>query len=76
MPTTSTTCAPTRASSSPGARLPDTGADLYLQPIISRWENAPSLHKVIGVMPGRVGGYYASYKMPPKAITLDIDDAV
>ena len=31
-------------------RLPDTGRDLCSQPTVSRWENAPSLREVIGLM--------------------------
>jgi len=31
-------------------RLPDTGRDLPSQPTVSRWENAPSLREVIGLM--------------------------
>src|ERR1700756_1756732 len=31
-------------------RLPDTGRDLPSQPTMSRWENAPTLREVIGLM--------------------------
>ena len=57
-------------------RLPDTGRDLCSQPTISRWENAPTLREVIGLMRVMVGGFCASYSTPPKAVTLDIDDTV
>src|SRR3954468_12477980 len=55
-------------------RLPDSGRDLCSQPTISRWENAPTLREVIGMMHAMVGLYCASYAEPPGAVTLDIDD--
>jgi hypothetical protein len=55
-------------------RLPDTGRDLPSQPTISRWENAPSLREVIGLMRAMVDLYCASYPRPPASVTLDIDD--
>ena len=55
-------------------RLPDTGRDLCSQPTVSRWENAPTLREVIGLMRVMVGVYCASYPTPPDAVTLDIDD--
>jgi hypothetical protein len=55
-------------------RLPDTGRDLPSQPTISRWENAPTLREVIGLMRIVVDVYCASYARPPAAVTLDIDD--
>jgi len=57
-------------------RLPDTGRDLCSQPTVSRWENAPTLREVIGLMRVMVGVYCASYPTPPAAVTLDIDDTV
>ena len=57
-------------------RLPDSGRDLCSQPIVSRWENAPTLREVIGLMRVMVGVYCASYATPPAAVTLDIDDTV
>jgi hypothetical protein len=57
-------------------RLPDTGRDLCSQPTVSRWENAPTLREVIGLMRVMVGVYCASYPAPPDAVTLDIDDTV
>jgi hypothetical protein len=55
-------------------RLPDTGRDLPSQPTISRWENAPTLREMIGLMRIMVDVYCASYARPPAAVTLDIDD--
>ncbi len=55
-------------------RLPDSGRNLPSQPTVSRWENAPSLREVIGLMRIMVDVYCASYTKPPAAVTLDIDD--
>lgn len=55
-------------------RLPDSGADLCSQSTISRWENAPSLREIIRLMGVLVDLWCASYKTPPEAVTLDIDD--
>ncbi len=57
-------------------RLPDSGVDLCSQPTVSRWENMPSLREVIGLTYALVDIYCASYKRPPAAVTLDIDDTV
>jgi len=57
-------------------RLPDTGEDLCSQPTVSRWENAPSLRELIGLMGVMVDAYCASYATAPAAVTLDIDDTV
>jgi hypothetical protein len=57
-------------------RLPDTGRDLCSQPTVSRWENAPSLRKILRLMGVMVDLYCASYATPPTAVTLDIDDTV
>ena len=57
-------------------RLPDTGRDLCSQPTMSRWENAPSLREVIRLSYAMVDTYCASYKRPPAAVTLDIDDTL
>jgi hypothetical protein len=57
-------------------RLPDSGADLCSQPTVSRWENAPSLREVVRMTYAMVDVYCASYRRPPGAITLDIDDTV
>ena len=55
-------------------RLPDSGRNLPSQPTVSRWENAPSLREVIGLMRIMVDVYCASYTKPPAAVTLDIDN--
>jgi hypothetical protein len=39
---------------------------------MSRWENAPDLHEMIGLMRIMVGLYCDSYAKPPSAVTLDI----
>jgi hypothetical protein len=57
-------------------RLPDSGADLCSQPTVSRWENAPSLREVVQLTYAMVDIYCASYRRPPEAVTLDIDDTV
>ena len=57
-------------------RLPDTGRDLCSQPIVSRWENAPSLRDLIRLMGVMIDLYCASYTVPPAAVTFDIDDTV
>jgi hypothetical protein len=55
-------------------RLPESGADLASQPTMSRWENAPDLRTLIQLSRGMVDLWCNSYRRPPKAITLDIDD--
>jgi len=57
-------------------RLPDSGSDLCSQPTISRWENAPTLREIIHMMGVMVDLWCASYTVPPKAVTLDIDDTI
>jgi Transposase DDE domain group 1 len=57
-------------------RLPDSGSDLCSQPTVSRWENAPDLRAVIRMSYAMVDIYCASYRHPPRAVTLDIDDTV
>ena len=57
-------------------RLPESGADLMSQPIVSRWENAPTLRDLVKLGGVMVDLYCASYAMPPAAIVLDIDDTV
>jgi hypothetical protein len=42
-------------------RLPDSGLDLCSQPTMSRWENAPNLREVIGLMGVMIDLYCASY---------------
>ena len=55
-------------------RLPESGDDLASQPTMSRWENAPDLRTLIRLTHGMVDLWCNSYRRPPKAITLDIDD--
>jgi hypothetical protein len=55
-------------------RLPETGDDLTSQPTVSRWENAPDLRTLIRLSHSMVDLWCESYRRPPKAITLDIDD--
>lgn len=55
-------------------RLPQSGGDLASQPTMSRWENAPDLRTLIRLSRALVDLWCASYRRPPKAITLDIDD--
>ena len=55
-------------------RLPESGGDLASQPTMSRWENAPDLRTLIRLSRGMVDLWCKSYRRPPKAITLDIDD--
>jgi Transposase DDE domain group 1 len=57
-------------------RLPDSGADLCSQPTMSRWENTPDLRAVVRMTYAMVDLYCASYRCPPRAVTLDIDDTV
>jgi hypothetical protein len=57
-------------------RLPDSGRDLCSQPTVSRWENAPDLREVVRLTYAMVDLYCASYRRPPAAVTLDIDDTV
>ena len=57
-------------------RLPDSGTDLCSQPTVSRWENAPTLREVVRMTYAMVDTYCASYKRPPRAVTLDIDDTL
>jgi hypothetical protein len=57
-------------------RWPDSGTDLCSQPTVSRWENAPSLREVVRMSYAMVDTYCTSYKQPPRAVTLDIDDTV
>jgi hypothetical protein len=55
-------------------RLPESGDDLASQPTMSRWENAPDLRSLIQLSRAMVDLWCRSYRRPPKAITLDIDD--
>jgi hypothetical protein len=55
-------------------RLPESGTALASQPTLSRWENTPDLRTLIRLNRELVGLWCQSYRRPPKAITLDIDD--
>ena len=55
-------------------RLPESGDDLASQPTLSRWENAPDLRTLIRLTQAMADLWCNSYRRPPKAITLDIDD--
>jgi hypothetical protein len=57
-------------------RLPDSGDNLCSQPTVSRWENAPTLREVVRMTYAMIDTYCASYKRPPRAVTLDIDDTL
>jgi hypothetical protein len=57
-------------------RLPDTGKDLCSQPMVSRVENAPTLKEIIRLSYALVDIWLKSYKKPPEAVILDIDDTV
>jgi hypothetical protein len=57
-------------------RLPDSGTDPCSQPTVSRWENAATLREVIRMTYAMIDTYCASYKRPPRAVTLDIDDTL
>jgi hypothetical protein len=57
-------------------RLPDSGTDLCSQPTVSRWENAPTLREVVRMTNAMIDIYCASYKRPPRAVTLDVDDTL
>ncbi|UTD25595.1 IS1380 family transposase [Bradyrhizobium sp. WD16] len=55
-------------------RLADSGADLCLQPTLSRLENAPSLKDAIRLTYALVDQWMASYEREPASVILDIDD--
>jgi hypothetical protein len=55
-------------------RLPESGAELASQPTLSRWENTPDLRTLIRLNRELVDLWCQSYRRPPKAVTLDIDD--
>src|SRR6202041_2049688 len=57
-------------------RLADTGRDLFSQPTISRWENAPTLREIIRLTYALVDIWCRSYQKPPRSVVLDIDDTV
>ena len=55
-------------------RLPVTGAALASQPTMSRFENRITRGDLYRIAKAFADGFIASYKKPPKAILLDIDD--
>ena len=55
-------------------RLPVTGAALASQPTMSRFENRITRSDLYRIAQAFVDLFIASYKKPPKAILLDIDD--
>ena len=55
-------------------KLPGSGAGLASQPTMSRWENAPTTRELAKMMSAMIDIYCASYRVPPAAVTLDIDD--
>ena len=55
-------------------RLPLSGADLASQPTMSRFENRISRTDLYRIAKAFADGFVASYKKPPEAIVLDIDD--
>lgn len=57
-------------------RLPDSGSDLCSEPTVPRWENAPTLDEVLRMTCAMIDTHCASYKRPPRAVTLDIDDTL
>jgi Transposase DDE domain group 1 len=57
-------------------RLPESGAALCSQPTMSRLENAPSRIEIARMMAAMVDLFCASWRRPPQAITLDIDDTL
>ncbi len=55
-------------------KLVEAGPGLASQPTMSRWENAPTTLELARMIVRMVAIYCASYKVPPAAVTLDIDD--
>ncbi len=55
-------------------RLPLQGEDLSSQPTMSRFENQMSRSDLYRIARAFVDAFIASYKKPPRAIILDIDD--
>jgi hypothetical protein len=55
-------------------RLAESGDDLASQPTMSRAENAPDLRTLIRLTHAMVDLWCNSYRRPPQAVTLDIDD--
>lgn len=57
-------------------RPPASGEALCSQPTMSRLENAPSRIEIARMMGAMVDLFCASWRRPPAAITLDIDDTL
>lgn len=57
-------------------KLPDAAVGLVSQPTMSRWENTPTTRELVRMMGVMVDIYCASYRSPPVAVTLDIDETV
>jgi Transposase DDE domain group 1 len=55
-------------------RAPDRGEALCSQPTMSRLENAPSKIEIARLMTAMIAQFCESYRRPPAAVTLDIDD--
>ena len=55
-------------------RLPITGHDLASQPTLTRLENSVNRSDLYRIAQAFVDAFLASYKKPPKAIILDLDD--
>ena len=55
-------------------RLPLQGEDLSSQPTMSRFENQMSRSDLYRIARAFVDAFIASYKKPPRAIIIDIDD--
>ncbi len=55
-------------------RLPVAGQDLSSQPTMSRFENQMSRSDLYRIARAFLDAFIASYKKPPQAIILDIDD--
>jgi hypothetical protein len=58
------------------SRLPETGDDPCPQPTVSRFENMPELADLVRVARALITQFCESFERAPKAIVLDIDDAV
>jgi hypothetical protein len=57
-------------------KLPGGVIGLASQPTMSRWENAPTTRELVRLTGALVDLYCASYRAPPAAVTLDIDETV
>lgn len=55
-------------------KLPGSRAGLARQPMMSRWENAPTTRELARLMRTMIAIYCTSYPAEPATVTLDIDD--